>query len=331
MDTRLTVATAARWRVWRLIAALGACAAVASVGISACADEGVAPLTSSAAGVPANHGPHSALGLDNIGEFHNSFLDFAFPRMRAAVAQGRNQAQLCAVIAQAMREFVVVRRIGVDPGLIRDDVAGGDCVAQTDRVRAGGPGQPRLALATDDVPVGELDIIVSELAYVSAENLPTSTIASVANDKVAYARAHLPLEEADIVAATAEIAVSSSIYWDENYAYQEQILLEEAGLTTALARVGRESPRLSAAPLQGLKGLLAPPERRSDDWLTDIENSSWYPKARKVAVADIGGAVRGGLSGWRGGWQGIVAGAAIEGGAASAGGLIREVFKPWSK
>lgn len=329
MDTRLTVATAGRWRIWRLIAALGAVAALASVGISACADDGVAPLASSSAAVPADHGPRGTLALDNIGEFHNSFLDFAFPRVRAAVGQGKSQGQLCAVIAQAMREFVVARRIGVNPDFIRDDIAGGDCVAETSR--GGGPGRPRLSLASDDVPVGELDIIVSELAYVSAENLPVSTIASVANDKVAYARAFLPPEEADIVAATAEIAVSSAGYWDENYAYQEQLLLEEAGLTTALERAGRYSPRFSAAPSQASSGLLAPPDRRSDDWLTDIENSSWYPKARKVAVADIGGAVKGGISGWRGGWQGIVAGAAIEGGAASAGGLLREVFKPWTK
>lgn len=329
MVTKLAVAIAGRWRVWRLIAALGAVAALASVGISACTDAGLGPLAASSSAVPADHGPRGALGIENVGEFHNSFLDFAFPRMQAAVGQGRSRGQLCAVIAQAMRDFVVARRIGVNPGLIRDDIAGGDCVAEAGR--SGGPGQPRLALATDDVPVGELDIIVSELAYVSAENLPASTIASVANDKVAYARAYLPPEEADIVAATAEIAVNSSIYWDENYAYQEQILLEEAGLTTALARAERNSPRLSAAPLQGLRGLLAPPERRSDGWLTEIENSSWYPKARKVAVADIAGAVKGGISGWRGGWQGIVAGAAIEGGAASAGGLLREVFKPWSK
>jgi hypothetical protein len=38
MNTRLTVATAGRWRIWRFIAALGAIAVVASVGISACAD-----------------------------------------------------------------------------------------------------------------------------------------------------------------------------------------------------------------------------------------------------------------------------------------------------
>lgn len=329
MDARLAVAIAGRWRIWRLIAALGAVAAVASVGISACADDGVAPLASSSAAVPADHGPRGTLTIENVGEFHNSFLDFAFPRVRAAVGQGKRRTQLCAVIAQAMRDFVVARRVGVNPNLIRDDVAGADCVAETGR--AGGPGRPRLALATDDVPVGELDIIVSELAYLSAENLPASTIASVANDKVAYARAYLPPEEADIVAATAEIAVSSASYWDDNYAYQEQLLLEEAGLTTALARVGRYSPRVSAAPAAPSQGLLAPPERRSDGWLTDIENSSWYPKARKVAVADIGGAVRGGISGWRGGWQGIVAGAAIEGGAASAGGFLREVFKPWSK
>lgn len=326
MDTRLTVANAGRWRIWRLIAAVGAAAAVASVGISACADETLAPPGSSSTAGPADRG---AVGLENAGEFHNSFLDFAFPRVRAAVGQGKSRAQLCIVIAQAMRDFVVARRVGVNPSLIRDDIAGGDCISETSR--AGGPGRPRLALATDDVPVGELDVIVSELAYVSAENLPPSTIASVANDKVAYARAHLPPEEADIVAATAEIAVSSAIYWDDNYAYQEQRLLQEAGLTTALARMDRDSPRLSTSASPGPRGLLAPPERRSDGWLTDIENSSWYPKARKVAVADISGALKGGINGWRGGWQGVVAGAAIEGGAASAGGLLREVFKPWTR
>ncbi len=329
MNARLTVATAGRWRIWRLIAALGAIAVVASVGISACADDALAPRTSSSAAVPATHGSGRTLGLENVGEFHNSFLDFAFPRLRAAVGRGESQGQLCAVIAQAMRDFVVARGIGVNPALIRDDVAGGDCVAEART--AGGPGRPRLSLATDGVPVGELDIIVSELAYVSAENLPVSTIASVANDKVAYARAYLPPEEADIVAATAEIAVSSASYWDENYSYQEQILLEEAGLTTALARTGRDSPRLAASAGPAARGLLAPTERRSDDWLTDIDKSSWYPKARKVAVADIAGAVKGGIGGWRGGWQGIVAGAAIEGGSASAAGLLREVFKPWTK
>lgn len=329
MDTRLTVANAGRWRIWRLIAAVGAVAAVASVGISACTDDAVAPLASISPAVPAEYGRREALTIENVGEFHNSFLDFAFPRVRAAVGQGKSRAQLCVVIAQAMRDFVVARRVGVNPSLIRDDIAGGDCVSEISR--AGVPGRPRLALATDDVPVGELDVIVSELAYMSAENLPPATIASVVNDKVAYARAYLPPEEADIVAATGEIVVSSAGYWDDNYAYQEQLLLEEVGLTTPLASVDRDSPRFSASASQGARDLFAPPERRSDGWLTNIENSSWYPKARKVAVADISGAVKGGINGWRGGWQGIVAGAAIEGGAASAGGLLKEVFRPWTK
>ncbi len=329
MGIRMTVAQASRSRVLRIIAALGAAAVIASVGITACSGDALAPLSKNSAVVANQDGAGGKLSLESAGQFHNSFLDFVFPRMRSAVARGKRRAELCVVIAQAMRDFVVARNLGVNPGLIRNDIAGGECVSE--KFARPFPGA-RLSLATDDVPVGELDIIVGEIALAAAENLPLSTLAGLIDGKVAYARAYLPAEEADVVAATAEIALSSASYWDQNYAYQERLLLEAAGLTQALTRSGGDSPRISASRSAAPRsGLIAPPARRSDDWMTDIENSSWYPKARKVAVSDIGGAVRGGISGWRGGWQGVVAGAAIEGGAASAGGFLREVFKPWTR
>lgn len=329
MDTSLMVARERGSWIRRLAAALGAAMVVASAGIAACSGDMLAPQAPNSVAVPMDGNGRGALALGDAGEFHNSFLDFVFPRMKTAVARGKGRAELCVVIARAMRDFVVARKVGVSPNLIRDDIAGGDCVSGKG---ANGIGAPRLALAVDDVPVSELDVITAEIALAAAENLPVSTLSSIVNDRVAYARAYLPTEEADIVAAAGEIAVSSATYWDQNYAWQEQSLLEEAGLIEALSRIpgnGGDALRLRAST--SMSGLLTPPDRRSDGWLTDIENSSWYPKARKVAVADISGAVRGGISGWRGGWQGVVAGAAIEGGAASAGGLIREVFKPWTK
>lgn len=329
MGTWLTVAHALRSRMWKLVAALGTVAIVASVGITACAEQPVAPLASSAAAIPAGGRAGGQLSLENVGEFHNSFLDFAFPRLRTAVARGKGRAELCVVIAQAMRDFVAARKLGIKPSSIRDDIAGGECVANNFTEKLNGP---RFALAVDDVPIGDLDVLVSEIAMLTAENLPVSTLTAVINDKVAYARAYFPAEEADIVAATGEIALSSASYWDGNYASQEKILLQEAGLVEALSRVPNEPVGISASRSSArMNGMFTPPDRRSDGWLTDIENNSRYPRARKVAVADISGAVRGGISGWRGGWQGIVAGAAIEGGAASAGGFLREVFKPWSK
>lgn len=327
MGTWLTVAHALRSRMWRLVAALGTVAVVASVGVAACTEHPVAPLASSAAAIPAGGRASGELSLGNIGEFHNSFLDFAFPRLRAAVARGKGRAEMCVVIAQAMRDFVAARKVGIKPSSIRDDIAGGECVVDNFTEKLNGP---RMALAADGVPIGELDILVGEIAMLTAENLPISTLAEVINDKVAYARANFPAEEADIVAATGQIALSSTSYWDSNYATQEQIVLEEAGLVAALSRVPNEPGGISAGRFS-VNRMLTPPDRRSDGWLTDIENSSWYPRARKVAVADISGAVHGGISGWQGGWQGIVAGAAIAGGAASAGGFLREVFKPWSK
>lgn len=329
MQTRLTVARAGRWRIWRHIAAWGAAAVVASVGIAACSDDPLAPVPASPAAAP-DPGPRGELSLENVGEFHNSFLDFAFPRMRFAVANGKSRADLCVVIAQAMRDFVAARRLAINPGAIRNDIAGGDCVSE--RAVSDPRGGPRMALAVNDVPVGELDIIVAEIAFAAAENLPLSSLSSVVNDKVAYARAYLPAEEADIVAATGEVALSSAGYWDDNFAYQEQALLEEAGLTEAMSRGGADTPRIAPNRTATTSSQsLAPPSARSDDWLTDIENHTWYPRARKVVAADIQGAVKGGISGWKGGLRGIVTGAAVEAGAASAGGFIREVFKPWSR
>lgn len=294
-----------------LVAAVLAAVAIAASGtIVACSDDLAGPQPADQPSATKAGGAASPVTSRNVGAFHNEFLDFAFPNV-LAVASSRDQKKICHAIAKAMREFVVLRKIPVTPSSIGDDVAGPACGAQQNA-----NGHARRSLAGDGTPIPELDPFVAEMAVAVAEGRSISDLSAFFDQKIAYARANFPAEEAEVVVATASVALSSAEYWDANYAAQEQQILEQMAVET-YSRIEASPPSLSTkAPGAALNSsLLTPPSGRSDNWLTD---QPWYPKARRVAGNDVRGAVDGAIRGIFGGWNGIGAGALIGGASASA-------------
>ncbi|MEX1185600.1 MAG: hypothetical protein WEA80_03340 [Gemmatimonadaceae bacterium] len=304
-----------RWReVGRHTSAILAALAIAASTLAlACGGDALAPIANdeiSAAKNPPGLGP---LDARNVGAYHNAFLDYAYPRLLDAVRHGADQRRICKVIAQAMRDFVVARNIPADPASIRDDVAGGRCAGLRHRK----PGA-RFSLAGDGTPIPELDALISEMAYAVESGVSQAEIATLFEQKVAYARANFPEAEAEVVVAAASVGLSSVEYWEANYSTQEQGLLDAMSAET-YNRIELDAPRIPDSGSSFSRDLIAPPGTRLD--------GSFWSKARKVGVSDLAGAVKGGIKGWSGGWQGIAAGAAIEGGAASAGTLISIVLQ----
>lgn len=298
-----------------ITAVLSAMVIMASGAAVACSDTPVGPEpTGDILSVRAGQqlGPLTAR---NVGTYHNDFLDFAFPRMLDAVARGADRHHVCKVIAQAMRDFVIARRIKADPRSIRDDIAGGGCGG----AQAGDPKSgPRLSLAGDGTPIPELDAVVSEMSYAVESGQSLGDLATLFEQKVAYARANFPEAEAELVAAAASVGLASAEYWDANYATQEQALLD-AQTAETYYKGEVDAPAITMQRTAAARNLVAPPGGRLD--------GSFWSAARKVGVSDLAGAVRGGIKGWAGGLQGIAVGAAIEGGAASAGTLISIVLQ----
>lgn len=304
-----------RWKeVGRHTSAILATLAIAASTLAlACGGDALAPIATdeiSADRKPAGLGP---LDARTVGAYHNAFLDFAYPRLLDAVRRGADHGRICKVIAQAMRDFVVARNIPTDPASIGDDVAGGRCAGSRDRK----PGA-RFSLAGDGTPVPELDAVIAEMSYAVESGGTHAELATLFEQKIAYARANFPEAEAEIVAAAASVGLSSVEYWDANYSTQEQELLDATSAET-YNRIDLDAPSIPGSGPSFSRDLIAPPGTRLDD--------SWWSKARKVGVSDLAGAVRGGIKGWSGGLQGIATGAAIEGGAASAGTLIAEVLQ----
>ncbi|MEO6332002.1 MAG: hypothetical protein ABIV11_07580 [Gemmatimonadaceae bacterium] len=305
----------ARYRAWsrrrdlrgHLAAILAALAIAASGAVIACGDDGVAPVPPGEISAARNHKALGPLNARNAGAYHNAFLDFAFPRMLDAVARGADERKICKVIAQAMRDFVVSRKIAVNPASIGDDVAGGKCATSRDSK----PGA-RLSLAGDGTPIPELDAVIAEMSYAIEAGSSLGELTTLFDQKVAYARANFPEAEAEVVAAAASTGLSSVEYWDANYAPQAQSLLDAQPKT--YNRGGADAPTISMNRSPLTRALLAPPGGRLD--------GSFWSAARKVGLADLGGAVKGGIKGWSGGLHGIAVGAAVEGGATSAGALI---------
>lgn len=283
---------------------LAAIAIVVSGAAVACSDSPVGPDTPSVdiATEKRGFGPLTAA---TIGAYHNAFLDFSFPRVRQALAEGGGEQGACRAIAQAMREFIVANRIDADPRDVRDDLGGGRC-------RASGRGNPAFSLSTDGSPSPEFEAVVNEMAYAVEIGLSTAELSPMFEQKVAYARANLDPAEADVIAAAASVGLSSVDYWNANY----EIQLEEL-------RAAMDQEAYARIPAQGSMNLAL----RKALVVPDARLFSWKLAAARVAVADLKGAVHGGISGIRGGWQGILAGAAIEGGGKSAGALIAELIK----
>ena len=250
------------------------------------------------------------LTIATAGEYHNAFLDYSFPRVRAALRSGGGEQAGCRAIAQAMREFVIAARIPADPHRIGDQIAGARC--SQSGTRKPDPGG-RFSLAVDGTPADGFDAVVAEMAYAVEAGYSVSALVGLFDQKVAYARANFPVEEADVIAAAASVGISSVEYWNANYETQlAQLQAEmEATATGPLATHPVERSRRDAQSLR------TPP--------TEIR--LWRAAALRVGVADLKGAVHGGISGIRGGWQGVLAGAVIEGGAKSAGALLSELFK----
>ncbi len=307
----------ARYRAWsrrrdlrgHLAAIMAALAIAASGAVIACGDDGVAPIPPEEVSAARNEKALGPLNARTAGAYHNAFLDFAYPRMLEAVARGADQGRICKVIAKAMRDFVVSRKIAADPTAIGDDIAGGKCSGAQERESKPGA---RFSLAGDGTPIPELDAVIAEISYAIEAGSSLSELTTLFDQKVAYARANFPEAEAEVVASAASVGLSSVEYWDANYATQAQSLLDAQPKT--YNRDGADAPTISMNRSPLTRALLAPPGGRLD--------GSFWSAARKVGVADLAGAVRGGIKGWGGGLHGIGVGAAVEGGATSAGALI---------
>ena len=294
-----------------VVALVSAMTLAAAGTLAACSGERIEPTAPAGASSDDGRSVLLPVSARDAGSLHNEFLAFAFPRIRDAVAAGADHGRACRVIAQAMREFVVARRLAVNPRTIRDDVAGGRCAGSRERAPTGEGGQPqaRPSLADDGIPVPELEPIVTEMAAAVEMGWSREDLATLFDHKVAYARAHLPEAEAEVVVAAASVGLSSVDYWDVNYQSHEEELLA--------ALDGADYSRAA----EGESGLTKQPAGRSDARLTPRFSSFWA-KARTVGKADLIGGVRGGIKGISGGWAGIGAGALVEGGAASAGALV---------
>jgi hypothetical protein len=299
------------WRppIWRLrgwgTATLAAAAVIVSSALVACSDHAVEPVAVSGSPVAsvAKLGPLTAA---SAGAYHNAFLEFSFPRMRQAMSQGANHARGCRVIAQAMRDFVVLHRLPVHPSAIGDAIAGGRCAG-----RRSTASNASFWLADDGITTPEFDAVVAEMEYAVEAGLPQSDIASLFNQKVAYARTYFPAMDADVIEAAASVGFSSVQYWEANYETQYALLKLE--LEAAYSRL----PDGALGPMSARSGPLHTPPQAP---------LFWRRAAARVGLADLKGAVHGGITGARGGWQGALAGAVIEGGARSAGALLDEVF-----
>jgi hypothetical protein len=291
-----------------IVPVLAALALAVSGAIVACSDNPVEPDRS--LGAPNDIRPLGPLTVATAGDYHNAFLDFSFPRVRHALASGGGEQAGCRAIAQAMREFVLAVRIPADPHRIGDQIAGGRCSQRS--VRKPDPGG-RFSLAGDWTPSPGFDAMVAEMEYAVEAGYSVSTLTGLFDQKVAYARANFPAEEANVIEAAASVGISSVEYWNANYDTQlAQLQAEmEATATGPIATNPLERSRRDD------RGLLTPP--------TQIR--PWRAAALRVGKADLKGAVHGGISGIRGGWQGILAGAVIEGGSKSAGALLSELFK----
>lgn len=266
--------------------------------------------------ISAARGGNGSGGFDakSIGRFHNEFLDFSFPRVLKAVAQGADEQKVCKVIAQAMRDFVVSRNIPRKVASIGDEIAGGKCATKGGNPKNGAS----FSLAGDGTPLADVDAVVAEMSYAIEAGYAIGDLAALFDQKVAYARANFPEAEAEVIASAASVGLSSVEYWDANYEAQAAQLLEaKSNGTYSLGEIG--SPTIAAGRSVLARNLVAPPDRRHD--------YTWRSIARKVGVSDLAGAVKGGIKGWSGGLPGIGAGAMVEGGAASAGALIAAVLQ----
>lgn len=298
-------ASTARLRGWTS-ASLAAIAVLVSAAAVACSDQPVAPAAIDAplGAVAAKLGPLSAA---NAGAYHNAFLDFSFPRVRRAISQGADHAQGCRVIAQAMRDFVVLNKLPVHPREIGDAIGGGRCAEGQADAR-----KPRLWLADDGVTTPEFNAMIAEMEYAVDAGLPQSDIAALFDQKVAYARANFPPVDAEVIEAAASIGLSSVQYWEANYVTQSEQLLKELS-TQVYSRLPDDAPRLSA-------------QSAGQNYSAPNAPLFWRGALARIGVADLKGAVHGGIMGARGGWSGALAGAAIEGGARSAAALLAEVL-----
>jgi hypothetical protein len=235
------------------------------------------------------------------GAYHNAFLDFSFPRVRAALASGGRHQAACRAIAQAMRDFVVEYRVKADPRGIGEEIAGARCTSASGRrPQPGGS----FTLAGDGTTSAEFNAVAEEMAYAVEAGYSAADLSALFNQKVAYARANFPTEEADVIEAAASVGLSSIDYWNANYETQS-------------AQLRAEMDAQTYARLPAGARMLAPPD--------DVR--LWRAAAARVGVADLKGAIHGGISGARGGWSGVLAGAVIEGGGKSAGALLAELIK----
>lgn len=277
---------------------------VAGGAMVACSDTPVEPVpVEIAARVPSSLGPLSAA---TVGSYHNAFLDYAFPRMKKAIRKRGDDKHLCKAIAQAMREFVVANRIAADPRSIGDDIAGSHCPATRGK-------KASFSLADDGTPSPEFNAIAAEMEYAVESGQSVEQLSALFQQNVAYARANLPPVEADVIESAASVGLSSVEYWEANYVTQEQQLRAELE-----AQAYNRLPGYGMLQSNALTGtLLAPP----------ASPRMWRAAARRVGWADLKGAIKGGISGIRGGVPGVLAGAAIEGGARSAGALIKELIQ----
>ncbi len=300
-----------RSRRSKVAALLAGIAIVASGTIIACSDSPVAPEASPHPFAAKEARALGPLTIASAGSYHNAFLDFSFPKVRSAIRAGSDHKRACKVIAQAMREFVVEHRIGVDPRSIGDEIAGARCGGASGR-KADPAG--RFTLAGDGTTSVEFDAVVQEMGYAVGAGYSPTDLSALFDQKVAYALANFPAEEAEVIAAAASVGLSSVEYWNANYETQF-VQLQEAMQPVAYNRLPVNEYALPGN--RGARILVAPP--------ADIR--AWRAAAARIGIADLKGAVHGGITGSRGGWQGAAAGAAIEGGARSAGALLNELFK----
>lgn len=276
---------------------VGALAVLAAGTVVACSERVTAPDLFSTVAPARELSTLGPLTTANAGAYHNAFLDFSFPRVKNAVGKGADHKAACKVIAQAMREFILAYRLNEDPRKVGDDIGGAQC-------RSGGRKGPTFSLSSDGTPSPEFEAVTNEMAYAVEIGLTAAELSPLFEQKVAYARANLDQAEADVIAAAASVGLSSVEYWSANYETQLQELRATMGVE-AYDRIPihttltiPETPRLS-----------------------------WRAAAGRVGLADLKGAIHGGISGSRGGWQGVLAGAVIEGGGKSASALIRELLQ----
>lgn len=282
----------------------GTLAILAAGTVVACSERVTAPDLFSTIAPARELSTLGPLTVSNAGAYHNAFLDFSFPRVKKAIGQGADHKQACRVIAQAMRDFILAYRLDEDPRKIGDDIADSRCSAS-------GRKGPAFSLTTDDTPSPEFDAVANEMVSAVESGLTAAELSPMFERKVAYARANLDPAEADIIAAAASVSLSSVEYWTANYESQlEQLRIE---MEEAYNRI----PTPASAKLSPHEALIIPESPRF----------GWWAGAVRVGAADLRGAVHGGISGFRGTWQSVAAGAAIEGGAKSAGALIKELIK----